>query len=85
MVLVPVDLLAALVVALQAEEGVLLAALIEAHHPRLLLVHALREVLDLLQQLRGRLSILLFLHSNTIMKPTKHTTTLPHAINVKQG
>ena len=76
-VAVPVDLLAALVVALQAEEGVLLAALVEAHHPRLLLVQALREALDLLQQLGGGLGILLFLHSNTIIKQPTQDTHLP--------
>jgi hypothetical protein len=46
MVLVAMRLLAGLVFALQAEEGVLLAPLVETHHPRLLAVDALREVLN---------------------------------------
>ena len=62
MVLVSVDLLAALIVALEAEEGVLLAPLVETYHPCLLFVHALRKVLDFLEDLGRGLSILLFFH-----------------------
>lgn len=62
MVLVSVDLLAALIVALEAEEGVLLASFVEANHSCLLFVHALREALDLLKELGRGFCILLFFH-----------------------
>jgi hypothetical protein len=63
-VLVTVDLLARLVVALQTEKRVLLAALVQANHPRLFFVGTLREVFDLDRDVSCRTGVLLFFHSN---------------------
>ena len=45
MVFVTMSLLTGLVVALETEEGVLFAPLVQANHPRLLAIYTLREVL----------------------------------------
>jgi hypothetical protein len=64
-ILMPMHLLAGLVVTLQTEEGVLLTSLVEADHPRLLLIDALGEVLDFGDILSRALVNLLFFHVQT--------------------
>jgi hypothetical protein len=64
MIFVTVDLLAGFVIALEAEEGVLIAPFVEADHPCLFFVGTLREVLDLDGDVGGGPRILLFFHSN---------------------
>ena len=63
-ILVTVYLLARLVVTLQTEKRVLLAALVETYHPRLFFVDALWEVFDLDRDVSCRTGVLLFFHSN---------------------